>query len=236
MKTPATILALLAILVFAGTAAAVDPTPGLYSSSSSSGVPFPEGRGSQSNENPGNANQGLGDVYNAQSWDLGVLGDKWRFECGVQNAVQGIVCAGNFFTFTNTFVGGTFFLHKNGPWGDGVNDLTGTINTTTSIINVPVQSCPNYVPIGPAVGNVTTTGQFDNSSCTLRFVIGNLVGEGDTDLVGPLPANYPPLLDTACNDTRVNGSWGQTVDISLLIECPTPSEPGTWGTLKSLYR
>ncbi|NOT33917.1 MAG: hypothetical protein HOP12_07080 [Candidatus Eisenbacteria bacterium] len=245
MRIKATMIAVAtALMLSALPALAAMPTPGIYFSTDLGGQVL-LGRGSQSWIAPLNVNRGLGDVFNAQSWtpegapDVsieGLLGTQWIFQCGVQLAPQGQVdnrdANGNgTVIFTNVFTGGIFFLSKNGPWGDGINDLTGQIFTTTAIATVVYV---NSIPIQSRL-NLDTYGQFDGSSCVLRFAIANGVGLGDTDLLA-FPPEYPPLMDTDCAPTRVNGSWGDIKDITLQIECPVPTRSGTWGSVKTRYR
>ena len=237
MKTTTSVFALLLILVSASSSFAVDPIPGTYNSSPVLNAPFPEGRGSQSNELPGDAQDGLDDVFNTASWDGNALGGQWAFSCGVAPAqhveINNVDVNGNgTITFINTFVGGTFFLWKGGPWGDTVNDLTGTMNTTVSTVLVQIVGGQ----FAGSVGNVNTTGQFDGSNCVVTFEINNLVGLGDTDLTPPFPANYPALLDPNCGATRVNGSWGDVVDLTLRIDCPVQNQDQSWGGVKAIYR
>jgi hypothetical protein len=202
---------------------------GTYTSVDLGGALF-KGRGSQSWGAALNANNGLGDVYNSLSWDGATLGSQWGFTCGLETSVQGVVdnrIAGTgTVVFTNNFVGGTFYLNP-GPWGSG----TGTMNSTQEIVTL------QYVAFNPvaSVVNINTSGQFDNSHCALTFAIANAVGGGDTD-GGPFPANYPALLDPACGATRIYGSWGDVLTITMRIDCPVPAAEKSWGSLKSLYR
>ena len=214
---------------------AAAPAPGTYLSTDLGGTVL-TGRGSQSWSQPNNAANGLGDVFNSQSWDGSVLGGQWRFECGVSNSVQSVVNtingSGNgYIRFTTDFAGGTFWLSKNGPWGDAVNDLTGTISNTTSTVTV------TYIAFNPvqARGDVTTSGYFDGSGCSLTYNVSNTVGLGDTD-GGAFPANFPALLDTSCGATRANGSWGTVGDVAMRIDCVVPAQSTTWSGVKTLYR
>jgi hypothetical protein len=214
---------------------AANPTPGTYFSIDLGGT-VQLGRGTQSWELPLNQNQGLADVFNAQSWDGVMLATQWRFSCGVQSAAQSVTDhrdgAGNgTVIFDNTFLGGTFFLSKSGPWGDGVNDLTGTIQTTHALVTVVYV---DHVPVQSRL-NFDSSGLFDGSGCALRFVVANGVGGGDTDLM-PVPPNFPAFLDPGCGPTRTNGSWGDIKDITLRIDCPVNGRSSTWGALKTSYR
>jgi len=208
---------------------AADPIPGIYSSTSD----FLEGRGSASWENAP-ANKSLNHVFNSQSWDGSTLGTEWVFECGVGNTVVTSVDTtggDGFISYQTVYTGGTFWLSKDGPWGDSVNDLTGTLNTTTDNTTV---SYSNGFPVA-AVANVYTTGQFDGSSCVLEFAIGNAQGLGDTDIAS-LPADYPPFLDVACvAGNRDRGSWGDLITLTMSIDCSTPVNTMHWGQIKRTY-
>jgi hypothetical protein len=223
------------VALAAGTAFAAQPAPGTYHSTDLGGQVL-LGRGTQSWAAPLNANMGNLDVFNSMSWDGATLGTQWTFGCGVQNGPQSVqdnrdLSGTGSVVFTNVFNGGTFFLSMNGPWGDGLNDLTGTVLTTQSIVTVVYV---NNVPVQSRL-NVDSSGLFDGSDCVLRYVISNGIGGGDTDLL-PKPANYPAFLDPNCNPTRQYGSWGDIQQISMLIDCPVPVRESTWGTIKTLYR
>lgn len=226
------ILGVLAIVSLAAAVSVADPIPGTYTSTDLGGALL-LGRASQSWVAPLNAAQGLGDVYNAQSWNGTVLGTQWSFSCGQQMSVQGVVdgrVGGTGpVTFTNSFSGGTFSF-VNGPWCSTAL-CSGTANNT--IASVIVQYVAN-VPVA-AVANLQTSGNFDNSNCNLTFAIGNGFGHGDTDSF-PKPADYPDFLDTACAATRVNGSWADVSQLIARIDCPVPTHKTTWGALKSIYR
>lgn len=211
-----------------------EPAPGTYTSVD---IGFGSqdvltGRGSNSRPVP---DQGVDNVFNAKSWDGAALGTQWIFTCGIsvsQVVDNNLDMNGNgTIVFTTEYGGGTFWFSKDGPWGDSVNDLTGTINDLTRITTL------QYVAGNPvaAVENVNTNGEFDDSNCVLRFVINNNVGLGDTDSNPPLPADYPPFLDLNCGATRNDGSWGDVRDIVLDIFCPVPVEETSWGHVKSMY-
>jgi hypothetical protein len=220
-------------IVFASVAAAM-PTPGLYMSTDLGGQVL-TGRGTNSWTMPLNGAQGLGDVFNSWSWNGSALGTQWIFQCGVSPAAQTVqdnrVAGTGTVVFTTSYTGGTFFLDRNGPWGTGVMDFTGTLNSTVNIVTVQYV---NNVPFA-AVTNVNSSGLFDGSNCALTFAIANGVGKGDTDLM-PKPAGYPDFMDTGCAANRVYGSWGDLITITMLIDCPVPVEVSTWGRVKALYR
>ncbi|MCZ6870835.1 MAG: hypothetical protein O7G84_15135 [Gammaproteobacteria bacterium] len=210
---------------------AVDPTPGTYTSVSGDVL---KGRGS--NARPA-VDVGVDNVFHAQSWDGAALGIQWDFTCGISTSQitdNNLDGAGNGeIIFTTEYSGGTFFLSKDGLWGDTVNDLTGTINDLTRVTTLVFVL---GVPIA-AVENVSTSGLFDDSDCILAFEINNNVGLGDTDSGTPLPLDYPPFLDTSCGDLPFDspGSWGDISDIIMLIQCPVPAHETTWGQVKALF-
>ena len=235
MKTVGTILCVFALSLWQGPASGASPTPGFYNASDAPASNFTNGRATQSWQQALNVQQGLNDVIFSESWNGTTLGLQWNFGCGVQNAQQTIqdfrVSGTGILRFTNTFSGGTFFLWKNGPWGDGVNDLTGTLNITQSVVDVTYF---NGDPIA-ARGNANASGKFDGSSCTLAFAISNLVGQGDTDAL-PKPGDYPSFLETDCSPSRIFGSWGDVKDTALLIDCAVPGQTSSWGKIKAIYR
>lgn len=213
---------------------AVDPAPGTYTSV---GIGFGsedvlKGRGS--NSRPA-VDVGVDNVFNAQSWDGAALSTQWNFICGISTSQitdNNLDGGGNGeIIFTTEYSGGTFFLSKDGPWGDTVNDLTGTINALTRVTTLVHV---NFVAVA-AVENVNTSGVFDGSDCILAFEINNNVGLGDTDSNPPLPIDYPLFLDLACAPTRIHGSWGDIKDIIMLIQCPVPTHETTWGQVKALF-
>lgn len=235
MKNTAIALVFGFALTLAASANAAAPAPGTYDSVDLGGL-VQTGRGSQSWALPNNAAGGVGDVFNSQSWDGSTLGTQWHMECGLSTSPQTVQDNRNgagtgTVVFTTQFSGGTFFLSKNGPWGDTVNDLNGVLSNLTSTVTVQYVT---FVPVS-ARGDINTSGYFIGSNCSLTFAITNSVGKGDTD-GGPFPANYPALLDPACSATRTNGSWGDIKDVTMLIECVVPTEVSTWSNVKALYR
>lgn len=230
MKQRRLLLTLVVLVSLAATAQAV-PVAGIYNSVDLGGSLL-LGRASQSWLAALNANQGAGDVYNSQSWDGSLLGTQWSFSCGVQLGQQAIqdnrVSGTGTVVFTNVFQGGVFYLNP-GPWGSG----TGTLGPapTTSVVTV------QYVAGNPvaSVVNINSSGKFDGSDCVLSFTIANANGLGDTDALA-FPANFPALLDTACNPARQFGSWGEVRTITLGISCPVSVESSPWSGVKSLYR
>jgi len=229
----AALIAMIAVPVLA-----TDPFPGTYTSIDAGfgSQNVLTGRGSNSRPVP---DLGVDNVFNAHSWNGSVLATQWVFTCGIstsQTTVYNLDGSGTgTIDFTTNYSGGTFWLDKDGPWGDHVNDLTGTINSLKRETQL------TYVlgEIVGAVENVYTTADFDNSSCVIEFLINNNVGLGDTDSDPPLPnvlpAGYPPFLDLNCAATRNDGSWGDIRDLQFRIDCTIPTTESTWGHVKSLY-
>ncbi len=224
------VLACAALLAVAATAFA-NPVVGTYRSTDLGGALF-TGHASQSWTAAANASNGVGDVYNALSWN-GALGTQWGLSCGIQGAPQLVqdnrVAGTGTVVYTNSFAGGRFYFN-NGPWCSSAQ-CAGNISQTVEVVTV------QYVSNIPAASviNINTSGTFDNSNCNLTFAIGNGIGLGDTD-GGPKPATYPDFLDTACNGTRTFGSWGDIITITARVDCPVPVRQSTWGALKAAYR
>jgi len=220
-------------LVASSMASAASPIPGFYTTITND---FLDGRGSESWRNAPD-NKSLDHVFNSESWDGSTLGTEWYTRCGVGSTTttsSNLDSTGTgAVVYTTVYTGGVFWLSKNGPWGDGVNDLTGTLNTTTNITTVQYV---NGIGVS-AVSNVNTSGVFDGSGCSLTFAIANGSGKGDTDLFPTKPADYPDFLDTGCAaGNRDRGSWGDLLTITMEIDCPTPVESTTWGAVKARYR
>jgi hypothetical protein len=187
-------------------------------------------------------NSGLPHVLHAQSWDGANLGTQWSIDCPTENVnfvVQDNRVAGvGTVVYTSTFNGGTFTFFAGGwPWGDG----TGTLQQTTIITTVQyIMIGGNSTPVA-SVANGNTSGQFSNG-CALTFAIGNGSGVGETTSLNPAitkPANYPTFLDGTCNPASPAaqfGTWGNVITITMGINCPTPANSATWGSVKSLYR
>ncbi len=223
-------IAVLLFIVLAAPAFAAPPSPGLYFSTDQGGLVL-TGRGSNSRAD----NSGIGDVFNAMSWDGSGLGTQWSFTCGVstnQTVDNNLDVNGNgTVTLTTNYSGGTFFLGAGGPWGDGSESYTGSVNYVLRITTLTYFGGT----LAQARENYSASGTFANG-CHLDFAVGNGVGIGDTDTSAFPASGYPALVDADCSTPRASGSWGDVKDITLLIDCSTPARPVSWGTLKSLYK
>jgi hypothetical protein len=224
-------------IVSASSSLAVEPLQGTFGTANTlppDGVML-AGRGSNSWSGPANGGGGVGNVLNVHSWTGAALGTEWIFDCAVstsQVVTDNRVLGTGQVLYTTVYGPGTFFLSKNGPWGDTINDLTGT---TTSLVRQTTVSFVNGNPVG-AVENAATSGAFDGSDCVLTFTIANAIGFGDTDAF-PFPGSgYPGLLDTDCSSPRSHGSWGDIISIIMDIDCIVPVDEKVWTQVKELYR
>ncbi len=109
---------------------------------------------------------GVNNVFNSASWDGAALAAQWVFSCGVStsqtsqdNRVNGIGTV----VYTTNYSGGTFWLSKDGPWGDGSVDFTGTINSLIRITTL--QYAADYTVT--VTENINTSGNFDGSNCLM---------------------------------------------------------------------
>jgi uncharacterized RDD family membrane protein YckC len=229
------ILAMIALGLVSASPAWSLPTPGLYNSTDLGGALL-LGRGVTSRACVHTCG-GVGDVFNVSSWDGTTLATQWWAKCGIENTAfsvtdQRIGGVGPVL-YSSTFTGGSFWFGA-GPWGGGGGTLGATyILTTVQYILISGVS----TPVASRV-NIQTSGVFDDGKCILTFAISNGIGVGETD--APVnnikPATYPDFMDTGCLPTRIYGSWGDLSQITMMIECPTPVSPSTWGKIKTLYR
>jgi hypothetical protein len=227
-------LMLAAVPVLAGA-----PQVGVYLSTDLGG-PMLVGRFSESWVDPGSQGQ-VGNTIDAQSYDTGSgLGSQWKLYCASIAFPPSLVSdtrdanGSGDVSYRTEYTGGLFWMSKNGPWGDGSVDYTGTIdrfivNTTYMYVNNQVLGIRS---------NVTTIGTFDNYGECFEYTINNAAFYGDTDTVGPLPAGFPPFMDSSCQTgTRTRGGWGSVTEIALRIRgnCTVPTQESTWGSVKALY-
>lgn len=226
------IVALLAVPVMAD-----PPAQGIYLSDDLPGGTMLTGYFSESWVDMGSHGQ-IGNTIHAESYN-GALGTDWQFWCASIDAPPVLVedtrdanGTGDV-TWRTTYGGGLFWLSGNGPWGNGSQDYTGSVDffivTTTYL----------YV-FGDILGirsNVTTSGPFDGFAECLIFSINNVAFFGTTD-DGPKPAQFPEFMDASCNTgTLTRGGWGSITEMAFQItgECQVATQPSTWGKIKSLF-
>jgi hypothetical protein len=228
------ICGLLAVPALAG-----QPLVGTYYSFDLPGGSFNTGHFSESWVDPGRDGQ-IGNTINAQSWDGAVLGAEWKIWCPSIQTPPVLVSdtrdanGSGEVTWKTSYTGGYFFLSGNGPWGDGSQDYFGDV----AFFNV--QTTYQFV-FGDLLGirsNVTTMGLIDGFTDCMEYTINNAAFFGNTDDVGPLPAEYPEFVDEFCNSgVWSRGGWGSVTEIALRIlgDCDVATQESTWGKIKSLY-
>lgn len=228
----------LAILITAVPVLAGQPQTGVYLSADMGGQML-VGRFSESWVDPGSHGQ-VGNTINAESYDavLG-LGSQWKLYCASiafpPNLVSDTRVDGTGeVTYKTEYSGGLFWLSKDGPWGDGSEDYTGSLSF--------LRATTTYMFVGGQVlgirSNVTTSGTIDNYDDCFEYTINNTAFYGDTDTVGPLPAGFPEFMDSSCQEgTRTRGGWGSVREIALRLlgNCTVPTQESTWGAVKALY-
>ncbi|HER43424.1 MAG TPA: hypothetical protein ENO08_03085 [Candidatus Eisenbacteria bacterium] len=231
MKSATALCAFLLVAMFALGASSQCPVPGTYSTYTNTISP-----GHASEAWCGNIGPGVpGNTENAMSWDGMALGAQWRV-WGMYIDGVGAVETGRSFDaygngwidYTTNYLGGQFWLSKDHLWGDGVHDLTGTLN----YYNVGTRvSYIEGTPVG-ATSNIFFTGQFDDCpGRSLEYVITNamLVWRSDSGL--PRPDNYPGFLCDANS-----GELFDVCCITARIEELVATEESSWGAIKELYR
>lgn len=224
------------LLLGAASFALADPVTGVYRSTD-----FGPGNvlltGRASTWRPG-VNSGLPHVLHGQSWDGATLGAQWDVSCAIENtafSVQDNRVGGNgTIVYTSTFTGGAMTLYAGGwPWGDGV----ATLGTTVLITTVQYMMIGGVSTPVASVVNGNTSGMFTNG-CALQFAIANGTGIGETPFFSK-PADYPVFLDGTCAAAGAGvqyGTWGTVTSITMSIDCATPAETRSWGSLKQTYR
>lgn len=230
------LVVVLIVIALAGTAFAGAPTLGVYLSLTQGG-PVLDGHFSESwVGGPGQ----IGNTINAQSWSIGTgLGTEWRFYCPsiavapveIENTVDGSGTGD--IVYQTEYAGGLFWLSMNGPWGDATEDYTGQLDIFS------VETTYKYVG-GTLLGvrsNITMSGHFFGYDNCLNYAITNASQFGTTE-TGPLPADFPPFLDSSCAESPTTGAWGDVTHIAMQITgpCIVGTEETTWGGVKALYR
>lgn len=229
-----TLLLLLAAVLIPVASLAAAPATGTYNSTDLGGAML-TGRFSESFMGPGPGQ--IGNTIFAQSFD-GALGGQWSLGCVSIGSAPTLVSdtrdlsGTGEVTWRTVYDGGTFFLDRSGPWGDGTEDYTGVIYT---FINT---STHQYVA-GTLVGvrsNVTISGIFDGYADCMDFIISNSATVGTT-ATGSLPMDYPAFMDPNCDFTPVDGAWGTVPTITMTItgNCSVAETESSFGTLKARW-
>jgi hypothetical protein len=172
------------------------------------------------------------------SWDgVATLGTQWKL-WGMSVDATGAVETGRsmdeygsgYISYTTHYDGGQFWLSKDGNWGDGVTDLTGTLSHYTVITMVTYY----FGEMVGATSNITADGIFDNcpmGRSVLRFIISNASLDWHPSFGTPMPANYPPFLCGA-----PTGELFFVCCVVIEIGPAVPVDNLSWGAIKSLYR
>ena len=207
------------------------PIPGTYSTYTST---IQSGRASESwcgDVAPGRS----GNTENAASWDGSSLGAQWKV-WGMYIDEFDAVESGRYFDefgngwidYETNYLGGEFWLSKDHSWGDGVNDITGTLiyyNVGTRVSYAVGQ------PVG-ATSNIFFSGLFDGCpDHILEYVITNAMQVWRSDSGSPRPGNYPDMLCGASN-----GELFDVCCITANIREIVAVEESSWGEIKEHYK
>lgn len=225
--------AALVIALAAGAYAQCPHTVGIFTSTG--GGPVLNGRVSEAwcNGNPGQP----GNTEDAYSWDGATLGTQWHVWGMAMDAAGAVLIADTVNqwgygtrTYQTFYDGGQFLLDAAGPWGDGWNDVTGSI---TSYLVVTTMTFVGGQVVG-ATSNVSFTGYFSEcpqaNGCAIEFGIANATRVWMSGQ-GTMPAGYPAFL---CNATL--GELFDACCVTISIQCTVGAEEATWGSLKGLFR
>lgn len=232
------LLSAFVVVCMATAAFAGAPSVGVYLSLTQGG-PVLDGHFSESWLPAGGPGQ-VGNTINAQSWDMSLgLGTEWKFYCASiampPSLIEDTRDANNTgdVVYQTEYSGGSFWLSKDGDWGDGSEDYFGDLDQFS------VETTYKYVA-GVLLGirsNVTMAGHFIGYENCLNYVITNSSVFGNVDENGPLPAEFPPFLDTNCGGSIDRGAWGDVTHIAMQITgtCFVRTEETTWGAVKARY-
>jgi hypothetical protein len=185
----------------------------------------------------------VNNTLNEQSWN-GALATQWWWYCPwvsapptlLLNTVNGL---GNGIKIWRvTYTGGYCWLDGAGPWAGGDPSYLANINTWVGIVT---ETYSAFQEVG-TVRNHNATANFVgyNQEC-MSLVIQNTEKLGDTVKTGPLPAGFPSFWNwLGCYDQGPAGpgEWGDVDSITFTVtDCQSvPTQPTTWGAVKSLYR
>lgn len=181
----------------------------------------------------------VGNTIHSQSWNGTSLGTQWDVSCAsiafppvlLDDTVDETGTGHR--TYRTTYTGGSFWLAGSAAWGGGDPEYSGELSfyshVTTYQYREGVQTA--YVV------NAQLGGYFDGYGRCMQITIANAASSG----AGSQTRAYPQFLDGAadCQAAPLGmvGEWGTVHSITLVVlDCTTSTEPGTWSTLKNLYR
>jgi len=212
--------------------------PGTYKQLDNEILP---GRGTESM--PADFAEGqLGNMIWAESWDGTALGTDWKVMCPQISGpatllFDGVIGGTGQRIYITPYSGGTLWLSGAGPWAGGAPFYTATITSFT------VTATKQYVggQLTGVVSSINFMGNFEGEGQCFSMVISNaeLVGMTGHPVLPP-PAGIWPAFHGPydCDLIGSHGTYWNVHDVTLDIlgNCATPSQPSTWGRVKSLYR
>lgn len=178
----------------------------------------------------------IGNTLNLVSWDGSVQGGEWKVWCMSLVSPPTLIidirdANGNGQVMvTSYYGGGSLWLSRNGPWGDGTEDYAGEVHVCHMITTYQYAS---WELIG-AVGSINLSGMAAGGRHPIDlsiYLVEYITLTGGTSV----PADYPPLIDADCGAGPATGTWGDVGEITLSVLPPLPVEASTWGAVKALY-
>jgi len=223
-----------AVLLAAVSAVAGPPINGVYTSAASQVL---NGRFSEAYIGGGQGQ--IGNTVHAASWDGAALATQWEVLCPwlqytpqlIENTLDPYGTGQ--LVWRSIYYGGTIWLTGGGAWGGGDPDYTVDLEFYTHTTTITYNQGQ---PVG-FVTNVVCRGFFIGYPTCMELTIANAASMGQG---GVPPSDYPTLRDHTggCVDVvGYVGDWGVVHSITMVITgCPTGTQIGTWGAIKSLYR
>lgn len=227
----------LLLMLLASTVLAGPPVQGTYKSTDLGGLVL-TGNFSES-WLPGGGHGQPGNTVSASSWDGTALGTQWRLWCPAISTAPVLTSdtrngdgTGDV-TYRTTYIGGAFWFSGAGPWGDGTNDYTGTLQgfIVTAVYHFAANQLTGIE------SRVSTSGSFDGYSQCLEYSINSATFAGTTEY-GAKPAVFPEFIAADCNPTGLErGAWGTVQKISVVVlHCRVELQPSAWTAVKRLYQ
>lgn len=178
----------------------------------------------------------VGNTLHAGSWDGATLAGQWLLHCPAmayppteqENTINDL--GFGFIKYHTTYAGGSLWLSRFGPWGDG------TVDYTSSDITTVVTSTHLYANFArtAVVSDVSISGTWDGYDGCFVYTLANAAIFG----AGAPPGVYPAYIDASCT-AGGTGAYGDVDDITMVIyaqnECEVAVRETTWGHVKSLY-
>jgi hypothetical protein len=233
MKFP---LLTLIFIVLSASALAQAPIEGVYTSTDLGGSILTGRYGTSWSHPTGYATPG--NTLHIQSWDGSTLSGQWSFRCPILNTgrtisdsidAEGIHHAVGEAEYTPC----TLILDGSGPWGGGdpsysfevsdFREIVNIISTDTEILEI------DYRATGHGIMVTDTYYATIYLYSMFRYEVDN------TDNESHPPADFPEFLKPDCATVSQLGVWGNATEIHFKIMSSVPTEPSTWGRIKSIY-